>query len=116
MYHSVIIRVDDTFINTYDAWHLIPSSRPVISPPIERTKFVTVGGRSGNLDYSQSLTHKPVFDNRTGKIEFYVENDWWTDWEAAYTTITEALQGKRVELALEDNPLHYYKGLPEPPS
>ena len=111
MYHSVIIRVDDTFINTYDAWHLIPSSRPVISPPIERTKFVTVGGRSGNLDYSQSLTHKPVFDNRTGKIEFYVENDWWTDWEIAYTTITEALQGKRVELALEDNPLHYYKGL-----
>lgn len=111
MYHSVIIHVDDTFINTYDAWRLIPSSRPVISPPIERTKFVTVGGRSGNLDYSQSLTHKPVFDNRTGKIEFYVENDWWDSWETAYTTITEALQGKRVELALEDNPLHYYKGL-----
>ncbi len=111
MYHSVIIHVDDTFINTYDAWHLIPSSRPVISPPIERTKFVTVGGRSGSLDYSQSLTHKPVYDNRTGKIEFYVENDWWDSWETAYTTITEALQGKRVELALEDNPTHYYKGL-----
>ena len=39
MYHSVVIRVDDRFINTYDDWHLIPSSRPVIAPPIERTKF-----------------------------------------------------------------------------
>lgn len=111
MYHSVIIRVDGQFINTYDDWHLIPSSRPVIAPQIERTKFVTVGGRSGNLDYSQSLTHKPVFDNRTGKIEFYVENDWWDSWETAYTTILDALQGKRVELALEDNPGHCYKGL-----
>jgi hypothetical protein len=111
MYHSVVIRVDDRFINTYDDWHLIPSSRPVIAPPIERTKFVTVGGRSGSLDYSQSLTHKPVFDNLTGKIEFYVENDWWDNWETAYTTILDALQGKRVELALEDNPAHCYKGL-----
>ena len=34
MYHSVVIRVDDRFINTYDDWHLIPSSRPVIAPPI----------------------------------------------------------------------------------
>ena len=25
MYHSVVIRVDDRFINTYDDWHLILS-------------------------------------------------------------------------------------------
>lgn len=111
MYHSVIIHVDDKFINTWDDWRLIPSSAPVIAPALERTKFVTVGGRDGTLDYSQSLTHKPVFDVRTGKLEFYVENDFWDCWETAYTTIQEALQGKRVELALEDNPTHYYEGL-----
>lgn len=112
MYHSLIINVDDRYINTWDDWYLIPSSRPVISPPIERTSFKTVPGRNGTLDYSQSLSGKPVFDPRTGKIEFYLENDvpnW--DWETAYTTIIDALQGKRVRMALEDNPAHYYEGL-----
>lgn len=112
MYHSLIINVDDRYINTWDDWFLIPSSRPVISPPIERKSFKTVPGRDGKLDYSQSISHKAVFDNRTGKIEFYLENDisGW-DWETAYTTICEILKGKRVRFALEDNPAHYYKGL-----
>lgn len=112
MMHSVIILVDGVYRNTYDDWHLIPSSVPVISPPIERTKFVTVPGRNGVLDYSQSIAHRPTYDNRTGKLEFYLETntkDW--DWETAYTTICEALRGKRVQLALEDNPAHYYEGL-----
>lgn len=110
MYHSIIIRVDGKYINTWLDWHLIPSSRPVIAAAMERTKFVTVGGRSGVLDYSQTLSGRPVFDDRTGSIEFYVENDYW-DWETAYVTICETLQGKRVQLALEDNPAHYYEGL-----
>ena len=112
MYHSLIINVDDRYINTWDDWFLIPSSRPVISPPIERTTFVTVAGRDGMLDYSQSVSQKAVYDNRTGKIEFYVENDvpGW-DWETAYTTVCETLKGKRVRFALEDNPAHYYEGL-----
>ena len=110
MYHSIIIRVDGKYINTWSDWHLIPSSRPVIAAAMERTKFVTVGGRSGVLDYSQTLSGRPVFDDRTGSIEFYVENDYW-DWETAYVTICETLQGKRVQLALEDNPAHYYEGL-----
>ena len=45
MYHSLIINVGDNYIDTWDDWKLIPSSRPVIAPPIERTKFVTVPGR-----------------------------------------------------------------------
>ncbi len=112
MYHSLIINVGDRYIDTWDDWKLIPSSRPVIAPPIERTKFVTVPGRDGSLDYSKTPANKPVFDNRTGKIEFYLENDYegW-DWETAYTTICETLKGQRVRFALEDNPSHYYAGL-----
>ena len=112
MYHSLIINVDDDYIDTWDDWKLIPSSRPVIAPPIERTKFVTVPCRDGSLDYSQTVPKRATFDDRTGKIEFYLENDYegW-DWETAYTTICERLKGKRVRFALEDNPNHYYEGL-----
>ena len=112
MYHSLIINVGDNYIDTWDDWKLIPSSRPVIAPPIERTKFVTVPGRDGALDYSRTPANRPTYDDRTGKIEFYLENDYagW-DWETAYTTICETLKGQRVRFALEDNPGHYYSGL-----
>ena len=112
MYHSLIINVGDNYIDTWDDWKLIPSSRPVIAPPIERTKFVTVPCRDGALDYSRTPANRPTYDNRTGKIEFYLENDYagW-DWETAYTTICETLKGQRVRFALEDNPSHYYSGL-----
>ncbi len=112
MYHSLIINVGDNYIDTWDDWKLIPSSRPVIAPPIERTKFVTVPGRDGALDYSRTPANRPTYDDRTGKIEFYLENDYagW-DWETAYTTICETLNGQRVRFALEDNPSHYYSGL-----
>ncbi len=112
MYHSLIINVGDRYIDTWDDWRLIPSSRPVIAAPMERTKFVTVPGRDGALDYSQTVPKRATYDNRTGKIEFYLENDYegW-DWETAYTTICETLKGQRVRFALEDNPSHYYAGL-----
>ena len=97
MYHSLIINVGDNYIDTWDDWKLIPSSRPAIAPPIERTKFVTVPGRDGALDYSRTPANRPTYDDRTGKIEFYLENDYagW-DWETAYTTICETLKGQRV--------------------
>ena len=80
MYHSLIINVGDNYIDTWDDWKLIPSSRPVIAPPIERTKFVPVPGRDGALDYSRTPANRPTYDDRTGKIEFYLENDYagWT--------------------------------------
>ena len=63
MYHSLIINVDDDYIDTWDDWKLIPSSRPVIAPPIERTKFVTVPCRDGSLDYSQTVPKRATYDD-----------------------------------------------------
>lgn len=68
MYHSLIINVGDNYIDTWDDWKLIPSSRPVIAPPIERTKFVPVPGRDGALDYSRTPANRPTYDDRTGKL------------------------------------------------
>ena len=109
MYHSVIVEIDGVFYNTWDDWHLIPSSVPAVAPPPERTSSVTVPGRNGEWDTSHNLTGGPVFDNRTGKWEFYTSNDHGA-WYEEYDRVVNLLQGKRVKLALEDDPLHYYEG------
>lgn len=96
-------------INTWDDWHLIPTTRPVINPPNVRTNEVIIPGRSGSLDLSEVLTGYPLYDNRTGSIEFVVANDYW-DWAVAYSTIMRCLHGKTFKMMLEDDPAYYYEG------
>ena len=99
---------------SYDSladWHLIPTSRPVVAPPAERTSFVTVPGRHGKVDMSWALSGGPIYDNRTGSFEFYVDTSKWNGWHTAYQTIMSKLQGTRIQLILTDDPSWYYEGL-----
>lgn len=107
--HSV--KFDD--YDSWEDWRLIPTSRPVIAPPTERTSFVTVPGRHGKVDLSWALSGGPIYDNRTGTLEFIVviDNVVWNSWHIAYQTIMEALQGHRSKVILSDDPCFYYEGL-----
>lgn len=109
--HKVNFKVSNANYDSWEDWHLIPKSRPVIAPPTERTSFVTVPGRHGKVDLSWALTNGPVFDNRTGSIDFYVDANKWHGWHTAYMTIMNALQGRRAEVILSDDPSFYYEGL-----
>ena len=76
MYHSLIIDGK----NTYDDFGLIPTSRPIINPSSPRYSYIEVPGMSGVLDVSDSLTGKMSYENRTGSIEFLVQNKKkWSD-------------------------------------
>lgn len=105
MYHSV--NIGD--INTYDDWHLVATSRPVIAMPTPKTQYIDIPGANGTIDLSSSLTGYPVFNDRTGSLEFYVLNDYqsWTD---LHDKIASYLHGKRLRLSLEDDPKYYYEG------
>lgn len=109
--HKVTFKVDDMSYDSWVDWHLIPKSRPAIAPPQERTSFVTVPGRHGKVDLSWALTGGPVYDNRTGNIDFYVDHNKWNGWHTAYMTIMGILQGHRVEVILADDPSFYYNGM-----
>ena len=109
--HKVTFKIDNVSYDSWEDWHLIPKSRPVITPPVERTSFVTVPGRHGKLDLSWALTGGPVYDNRTGNIDFYVDTSKWHGWHTAYMTILNALQGQSVQIRLTDDPSFIYKGL-----
>ena len=71
MYHSITIGDK----NTWDDWKMIPSSRPVVAPPVEKVVSVDVPGRDGTTYLSNSLTGYPVFKSREGTWEFYLDTD-----------------------------------------
>ena len=118
MYHSLyFFRGDvenldiENAINTYDDWHIVPLSRPVIAPPKQKLTQMDIPGANGVLDLSNSLTHYPVFENRTGSMDFAVLNDVPnTEWVTAYTKILRFLQGNNVKMIMEDDPNYFYEG------
>lgn len=105
-------------IDTYEAWHLIPSSRPTIAMPGIETKYVTIPGRDGSLDLSEFLRKdRPAYGDRSGSFEFVVENDFDVDardeefWMTIYPNIVNALHGKKFKMVLrEDDPDYYWEG------
>lgn len=105
MYHSITFGTK----NTWDDWHLIPSSRPVFNPPVLKSKYVDIPGGDGSVDLTELFTASPKFGNRTGSFEFIVAPD-YLSWEFAYSTIMNYLHGKRMHAVLEDDPLYFYDG------
>lgn len=126
-FHSLIIGKDSKWYNTWDDWYLIPSSRPLVNPPVPKTKFVDVPGRDGVLDLSELINPYTVYGNRSGSIEFYVVNrnldayyndltdkqrkNFTWSWHNAYSTIMTLIQGKSgMKFILLDDMNFYYEG------
>ena len=105
MYHSVTFGDK----NTWDDWHLIPESRPVFLPPETKTNYVDIPGADGKLDLSEALTGEMLYKNRTGSINFYVDNG-HEDWTVLYSKIMNYLHGQKMKVWLEDDPYFYYEG------
>lgn len=96
--------------NTWDDWHLIPSSRPVIEQPKLRTNYVEIPGVGGTVDISDLLSGHPIYSDREGSIEFVVVHDYWDSWEDTRTEIANHLAGRVIDVILEDDPLYFYRG------
>lgn len=105
MYHSITFESK----NTWDDWHLIPSSRPLFNPPPVKMNLIEIPGGDGVLDLTNVLAGRPLYGNRTGSIEFYVENG-FKDWAILYSEIMTFLHGQKMRAILEDDPGYYYQG------
>lgn len=105
MYHS--ITYGDK--NTWDDWHLVPTSRPLFNPPAVKTNYVEIPGSNGILDLTESLTGYPLYNNRYGSHEFIVSNG-YLDWATTYSEIMNYLHGKKLKAILEDDSGYYYEG------
>ena len=105
MYHSITFGTK----NTWDNWHLIPTTRPVINPPGVKTSYTENPSGDGAFDMTTALTRRPMYKNRTGTLEFYVENG-FKNWAFLYSEIMVYLQGQKMRMILEDDPVYYYEG------
>ena len=106
MYHSITFGEK----NTWDDWHLIPTSRPVFSPPKPDIRLLNIPGKSGSLDVSELMGGQVVYADRTGSFEFFVDHEYWESWIDAFQTISNYLHGNRMKAVLEDDPTYYYEG------
>ena len=105
MYHSITIGNK----NTWNDWHLIPSSRPLVNPPNVRASMVDIPGSDGSLDLSEVLIGRPTYADRTGTWDFYVDNG-YGKWADRYSEIMGYLHGQKMTAVLEDDPLFFYDG------
>ena len=106
MYHSITF---DNEKNTWDDWHLIPSSRPLVVPPSIKSNYVDVAGIDGGIDLSDYPTSRPTYNYREGSWEFIVMNG-YEDWVSIYQKVMNYLYGIKRKVMLEDDPNYYYEG------
>lgn len=95
--------------HSYWDWGLLLKSAPKITSPEPKTHYVDIPGAHGSMDLTEALTGKVQYKNRTIEAEFITLAD-RENWSAIYSDILSALHGQMVEIALDDDPTHYYKG------
>lgn len=103
---------DKGFLDTWKDLHLIPASRPVIAPPKVRENYVDVPGAHGSVDLTDILIGRPLYENRTGSFDFYVDHtdEEYDRWDYAYDKLLNLLNGFKKKIILKDSPSYYYEG------
>lgn len=108
---------ENGFLDTWKDLHLIPTTVPVIAPPPLKTNVIDVPGANGSIDMTEILVGRPLYENRTGSIDFYIDN---TDseytpggnyrWDYAYDKILNLFHGFKKKVILTDARSFYYEG------
>ena len=96
-------------VHSWEDWYLIPSSRPVVAMPKIQTKAVEIPGLNGSIDLTEVLTGNPVYNNRTGSLDFIVDNE-HVAWTTELQNIAATMHGRKMNMILLDDMEFYYTG------
>ena len=80
-----------------------------ISPPIVRKVTVEVPGRDGNLDITEALTGRVMYEDRTISFVFRVPNP-KEKWASVYSGVLNKIHGRKMDIVLDDDPDYIYTG------
>ena len=97
-------------VNTWDDWHLIPTSRPVFQQGDVKTVYIDIPGADGQIDLTESLSGYPTYQNREGSLEFIVANGYRESWAQGFSQFANWLHGKQLRVVLDDDPEYFYEG------
>lgn len=94
--------------NSYRDFGLIlrPKKRPFPTP---KTTYVSIEGRSGDIDLTDALTGDVSYENLTFPLEFNVIDPMNT-WEEKLRYISMRLHGKKMKVIFSEDPFYYYIG------
>lgn len=84
-------------------------SRPEISLPIPKTKYVEVLGADGMIDMTDALTGYTQYQNRQINFEFIIMAG-RESWPAIYSDLMDTLHGRKVRITFDDDPDYFYTG------
>lgn len=87
---------------------MVLSSRTVGLPDIN-TETVTIPGRNGYLDLSETLTGRVIYGNRTLEFNFGVLGG-AKNWSGVMSSIAAEIHGKKLKIIQDDDPQYYMIG------
>lgn len=120
MYHSVTINGK----NTWDDYHMIPANGIYLPTPPEQ-KRTTIDLKTGNglLDVSTVLTGYPLYQNRSGELQYFILDPWDLEEQGiggslhtvsnpydVYSQLLNDIHGTTGTMIFEDDPYWYYQG------
>lgn len=95
--------------NTYLNWHLILTEKN-ITPPDIKTNYVDIGGMSGSLDLTETLTGEITYNDRTISASFWTDHGNRDDRSKLLHEIRCYLHGRKLKIVEPDDSDHYFVG------
>ena len=95
--------------HSYDDLHLILTEKEMGAPAVKATK-IDIEGADGALDLTDFFG-EPKYEDVTHKFKFSSIVP-YAEFQTQYSTIKNAIHGKKMRVILDDDPLFYYVGRP----
>lgn len=111
MYFSITFGKDPDIKNTWKDWGMIPDTPPMIPPPEPNLNLVAIPGSNVTIDLSKYPTGKITYQRISGSWTFLMQPNGHQNRVHLYEAVRKWLHGRSTIIRLEEDQLHYYKGI-----
>ena len=96
-------------LHTFHDFGLIMTGIAVGNPE-QKTNYLSIPGRNGDLDFSESQTGSPRFGNRTLEFSFIIRDQDTHRWQTMLSEVTNLWHNRSRKLMIDTDADYFYKG------